>query len=118
LKRWRLLKTEKPPDKEMQIELDPETIVRELQRKYDIINMARRYLRWLRMPHVEIFYEDLSAGPHAFNPVWDFLDVERPDDLGKTSYKKVQTRSHCEVISNYDAIRQALTGSPYVDLLE
>jgi hypothetical protein len=63
-------------------------------------------------------HPDLSAFWEQFNPVWDFLEVDRPEDLGKTSFKKVQTRSHCEVISNYDAVRKSLAGSPYADLLE
>ena len=118
LKRWRLLKSDKPPDRDMQIELDPDTIVAELDRKYQIIDMARRYLHWTRMPHIDVFYKDLLEGPSAFNPIWDFMEVARPEDLGVTTLKKVQTRSHRAVIANYDDICRALENSPYFDLLE
>jgi LPS sulfotransferase NodH len=118
LKRWRLLNTEEPPDRNMQIELNPSSIYEDIKRKYDIINMARRYLKWVRMPHMEIFYEDLAGSEAGFYPVWDFLEVNPPEEVGKTRYKKVQTRKHHEVISNYNEICEALKGTEYFNLLD
>ena len=118
LKTWAVRDTTRIRRAEIQVDLDPAGLVSSLNHRYRIIRIARVFLRMTRQPHVEVFYEDLSAGEAAFHPIWEFLGVEIPTTTIESDLKKIQTRSHRDVIGNYPQVKAALAGTAYEKLLQ
>lgn len=97
--------------------MDPQVTVKKvrwLERKQRI---ARQILRSLPNPRIEVTYEKLCADDRAFDPLFDFLNVDKALVKSKTNLVKRQQRSHDEVIENYAEVRDAMLAAGYASLL-
>ena len=116
LGRAHLLSGQSAPDN-IQVKLDPATLVRQLawlQRKQ---SLARGLLRWSRLPRLEVTYEDLCHDPAHFYAIWDFLSIKRDERVPEATVVKIRQAGYREVISNYDEVEEVLCDSTFASLL-
>ncbi len=115
--RAHLLPGQSAPDA-VRIELDTENLVRQmtgLKRKQGV---ARQLLKWSRLPHMEVAYEDLLRDPACFRPILDFLSVEPEHEIPAATVTKTINGGHRDVIKNHDEVRERLAKSKFAELLE
>lgn len=107
-----------PRPENIQIDLEPQTLIpslAKLQHKHDWI---RQLLRWSPVRHLEVIYEDLVGDATQFDRVWDFLEIESPDVLPTPKLVKIRRGSHADVIRNYNEVRAILTDSVFANLID
>lgn len=113
-----LLSGQSAPD-ELRVDLDNDRLINRLnwlQKKHTV---ARKLLKWSRLPHMEVAYEDLLCDPeHYFRLVWDFLAIGSEEDVPKSNIVKIRKGDHRDVIRNYDAVKEVLANSKFAELLE
>jgi hypothetical protein len=80
--------------------------------------MVRKLLRWCRLPHLEIAYEDLLRDQAHFRRIWDFLSIKSEEDMPQSTVVKIRRGGHRDVISNYDEVKEVLANSKFAELLE
>jgi LPS sulfotransferase NodH len=100
------------------VRLDPAEVLRQLDWEETKVRRAGRVLRALRVPLLEVYYEDLVADPGRYADVLRFVGVDGSEAELKTSLQKWNRRRYDEAIENFDAVRAALAGTPYERLLE
>jgi LPS sulfotransferase NodH len=99
------------------IELEPESIALRIERRSRDIEAASELINFLRLPAVELFYEDLIDNVAAIKSVLEFLGVD-PDAADLTSrLRKLNSTGHPNLIANYDDVAKALRGTRFCDLL-
>lgn len=100
-----------------QLTLNPERLIQQMRKLQRNINLAQWLLRFLRLPHIEIIYEDLVHDPANFAPVWHFLGINQSDQPIQSSLTKLVRGSHAEIIDNYDEVKAALSQTEFASLL-
>ena len=53
---------------DVQVEINPQKLLRRIKRRYRKILAARRLVSWSTLPHIEVYYEDLLGGLLSFRP--------------------------------------------------
>jgi hypothetical protein len=106
---------EPPP---VQIRLDPGALLRSMRRSRRSLSLARKLLRWSPLPSHEVRYEALTADNRAFEAVCRFLEMTLRDCVPESRLQKVFTRSHREILLNYQEIRAALLASEFASLID
>jgi LPS sulfotransferase NodH len=101
----------------VQIHLEPEELIDRMRRWKRKVVLARRLLRWFRMPHVEVIYEDLSRDPENFARVWAFLGFDPDQQSVDTKYVKLVRASHVDLIENYVEVKNALADTEFAELI-
>src|SRR5919106_1615919 len=61
---------------ELRVELDTRNLVWKLAWLQEQQNIARKLLRWFRLPHLEVVYEDLVSDQKHFHLIGDFLSID------------------------------------------
>lgn len=115
--RAHLLSGQSAPDA-IRIELETENLIRQmawLQRKQ---SMARQLLKWGRLPHMEVAYEDLLRDRARFRPILDFLLIKPEQDIPESTVVKTTRSGHRDVIRNHDEVKERLANSKFAELLE
>ncbi len=103
---------------DLQVELDTKNLLSQLERLQNKQILARKLLYWTRLPHIEACYEELVQDPQQFGKIWEFLST-RPEDHGAGSnVVKIRKGGQRDVIRNYNEVREVLTNSKFVTLLE
>jgi len=108
----------KPEPGSIQVELNPETLKDRLKTLRRNIMTVRKLLRWSRLPHIEVVYEELVRDPSRFSLIWDFLSINPEGQLPQSDLVKIRRGRYAEVISNYDEVKTALAGSVFAGLIE
>lgn len=77
------------------------------------------YIRDLDLPSMELTYEDLVGHPgEAVERLGEFLGFRlRPPALDRTHSKKVTPDDLRDILTNYDAVAEAMRGTPYEPML-
>lgn len=112
-----LLSGDSAPD-DIQVSLDTKNLIKQLEWLQKKQNLARKLLRWCRLPHLEISYEDLLRDQSYYGQIWDFLAIKPKKQMSQSPLVRIRKGTHCEVISNYDNVKEVLSNSKFVDLLE
>ena len=100
------------------VELDPDIVAERVQRLGMKQQFFRRLLRVLPVPVHEISYEALLASDAAFVGLCRFLDLEADcEDRAGSRLVKRQRAPHCEVISNYRQVADALARAGHQQFL-
>jgi O-antigen/teichoic acid export membrane protein/LPS sulfotransferase NodH len=115
--RAHLLLGQSAPD-DIRVELDTENLVSQLEWLQKKQSVARKLLRWCRLPHVEVAYEDLLRDPAHFGPIWDFLSIKSKEHIPQSTLLKIRRGGQCDVISNYDEVKEVLVNSKFAELVE
>ena len=105
------------PVRQVTIHLEPESIELRLQRRDREIAAASEYADFLGLPVIELVYEELSADITRIIPVLEFLGVDSSAVDLTSRLRKLNSKSHRELISNYDDIARALHGSRFAHML-
>lgn len=101
-----------------QTRLDAGTLVKRLDREEYRVRRQRRILAWLRVPVLEVGYEELLQQPQRYAEVLSFLGVDASASDLRSRLQKWNRKSFRESIANYDEVRAALRGTKYLELLE
>jgi LPS sulfotransferase NodH len=99
--------------KPAKVELDAAALLDRLDYHEYAITVARGWIRNLRLPYTETFYEELT-GPkrdEKLARILSFLGVE-PSALG-SDLVRMNPTEHSELLTNYDEIRDTLRGSRF-----
>ncbi|RPI22787.1 MAG: hypothetical protein EHM70_23335 [Chloroflexota bacterium] len=107
-----------PEAGEVQVEMNPESLIRRLDTRTKKMMNARKMLKWSGLPSIEVGYEDLTRDGTAFQNICNFLSINSGYEIPKSKFVKIRQRSQAEVISNYAEIIEALKGTPYEGFLE
>jgi LPS sulfotransferase NodH len=103
---------------DMGVELDPKKLLDQLTWLHKKQQLARRLLRWCRLPHIEVTYEDLLRDPAHFRRIVDFLALGGVETMPQSTLLKIRQGGHREVIRNYQQVREVLMNSQFTGLLE
>lgn len=115
--RAHLLSGQSAPD-DMSVELNTEDLIKQiawLQKKQSI---ARKFLRWSRLPQLEIIYEDLVHDRDHFRLILDFLSINFKEAIPASTVVKITNKKHCEMIRNYERVKAVLANSRFCELLD
>ena len=99
------------------IELDPEDLLRSMRRSKRNIRIARLLLKVTCVPHLELHYERLVESGEPLEQACRFLGLRVHGTSADSPLRKLVTGSHAQLIANYEAIRCALQGTEFEDLL-
>lgn len=97
--------------------IDPASIALRLQRRAGEVEAAREFARFLGLPTIELYYEDLCEDINEMQKVLSFLTVDPEGAVLNSSLRKMSGSSHQETISNFDEVASALRGTPFEQLL-
>jgi len=112
-----LLSGQSAPD-DIHVELDSENLIGRLEWLQKQQTMARKLLRWSRLPHLEVSYEDLLRDQAHFYLIWDFLSIQSKEQTPQSTLVKIRREGQRDVISNYDQVKEVLACSKFAELLE
>jgi LPS sulfotransferase NodH len=115
--RAHLLSGQSAPD-DLHVTLDTGKLIRQMNWLQKKQNIARWLLRWCRLPHLEVAYEDLLRDPAQFRHIWEFLAFNPDEPMPQSTLVKIRRGEHRDVISNYDEVKAVLTNSKFAALLE
>jgi len=104
--------------KDVQVKLDPNTLISQLKKLQRNIMLARRLLRWLKLPHIEVAYEDLLRDHSHFALIWEFLSINQEGFVPQSNLVKIRKGNPADVISNYEEIKTVLAGSSFANLID
>lgn len=97
----------------VKVSLPTDDLLERLRSHEQEIERARARLRRLRLPCLEVGYEDLVRDREAgFARIFEFLGVPAVAELS-SSLQKLNPTSHEELIENYDDVRALLAGTPF-----
>lgn len=95
------------------VRLPTDDLLERLEAHDRAVEKARRRFQRLRLPYLEIAYEDLvREQAQGFERIFDFLGVPGTGELS-SSLQKLNPTSHEQVIENYDEVRELLTGTRF-----
>lgn len=103
---------------ELRIDLDTRNLLRKLTWLQGQQNIARKLLMWLRLPHLEVAYEDLVRDQAYFHLIGDFLSINSRQQIPQSALAKIRREGHRDVIRNYDQVKEVLVNSKFASLLE
>jgi LPS sulfotransferase NodH len=106
------------PREEVQVELDPQTLIRKLEIKQRKIKRGQWILRLSGLQSMEIGYEDLLRDPSVFQSLCSFLSIETESALPQSRFQKVRRESQQQIIKNYSDVKKVLEGTPFLSYLE
>lgn len=113
-----LLAGQSAPD-QLRVELDTKNLVRQLTWLEKQQNIARVLLRWFRLPHVEVTYEDLVRDQNFyFRRLSDFLAINSGEQIPPSPLTRIRKGAHREIITNYEQIQELLMNSKFAGLLD
>ena len=95
------------------VHLPTDGLLERLAEHEEDVERARARFRRLRLPSLEVAYEDLVRDEErGFAEIFDFLGVGQTGALS-SSLQKLNPTSHEQVIENYDEVRALLTGTRF-----
>jgi len=98
--------------------VNPDDMLRHMKRSQRNIQAARALLRCSPLPSLEISYEHLLDGSREFEAACKFLHLNRQTPCPASSLRKLVTKSHAELIANYDEVKDCLRGTRFEGLLK
>jgi len=101
----------------IRINLDTKNLNNQLKRLQMKQQLARKILRWFRLTHLEVAYEDLHRDKSHFNTIFDFLSIESQEDVPQSALIKINKGHHREIITNYDDVRKTLFNSEFSEMI-
>jgi sulfotransferase family protein len=104
----------------VRVRLDTGRLLDRLEQHDFSVTRSRARLVTLRLPFIEVFYEELvgSRGAEKLAQVLDFIGA-RPDVSALDSpFVRVNAAPHAELIENYEEVRGALAGSRFEWMLD
>jgi len=111
-----LINGESPGEVERRVELNPETVLDELQELESRIERGRQAMSGFKT--LEITYEDLvRSSSLTCKKVLEFLNVDADSELD-SRYVKIMPQSIRQSLSNGEAVADALQGTRYAHMLE
>lgn len=105
------------PD-DIRVELDTANLIQQLRKLEKQRNLARTLLRWCRLPHIEVVYEELLRNPAHFRPLWDFLSIKSDEYVPQSTLVRIRRGKQRDAISNYDQVKKTLAHSRFAEFLE
>jgi hypothetical protein len=116
LGRAHFLEGEQVPS-EFTVEINPNTVLDDLSRLKKRQSVAWRMLAWSYLPVLDLAYEDLLNDPSVFETIWDFLGIDAAGQEPESRLLRIQTRSHADVVEDFDAVRAVVIRSEFANLL-
>jgi hypothetical protein len=112
-----LLSGQSAPD-EVRVDLDPNSLVRQIARLRKKQNLARKLLTWCKLPQMEIAYEDLLRDQANFGQILNFLSIDPQEQKTQSTVVKIRRGGHRDVIKNYEEVKHVLAGSKFAAMLD
>lgn len=106
------------PSENVQVELDPKTLIHRLEVKQRKIKRGQIILRLSGLRSMEIGYEDLRKDASVFQRLCRFLAIETDTVMPQSRFQKVRRESQGEVIRNYSEVKKVLEGTRFLSYLE
>jgi len=97
----------------IQITLNTGTLMARMKQLRRNINVARKTLKWSRLPHREISYEDLLEDNSNFEHITDFLSIAFQPDKLESHLVKIRKGDQRDIITNYEEVKDLLKRSPF-----
>lgn len=99
------------------VRLNAKNLVEELFRQETEVKKARTQFSALRLPYLEVVYEDLLSGATPFDVLLSFLGMQNGMQALTSTLQRLNVAPLSELIENYEEVRQALAGTRFLDLL-
>lgn len=109
---------DEPPLEDVQVELDPQTLIQKLQTRQRKIKRGHMILRFSGLRSIEIGYEDLQKNPPVFQSLCRFLSIETDSVIPQSRFQKIRRKSQDQIIKNYSEVKEVLEGTRFLSYLE
>lgn len=97
------------------VRLDPQQLLSSLQRDERQVQRIRQIFRWLPVPILEVFYEQLRENTETtLESIAQFLNVSHTDIQYNSHFTKINSAKHWESIENYDEVMSTLENTRYL----
>jgi len=117
IKQAHVLRGQRRPNA-FKIQLDAASLIGEIKRLRRNIKIAQQLLRWCRLPHLEIAYEDLLRDQSLFRLIVNFLSINHEGPMPQSELVKIRRGGYSDVIANYEEIKEVLSNSPFAELIQ
>lgn len=97
----------------VRVRLPTENLLERITSHERHVEQVRARFVGLRLPYLEVFYEDLVRKSAEFDSLFDFLGTEPPANRLSSALQKLNPTSQEGMIENYDEVRAALEGTRY-----
>ena len=100
--------------------LEPSWLLKSLKKRNIKTKIAQQFLSILPNKVLKITYDDLrNDKAKTLNSIRDFLELTFSEaDTYQSQLKKINSKSHREIITNYEEVNSALLGTKFFDLLK
>ena len=105
------------PIEQRKIYLDPRVLKRRLYRKWTAYQTARLLVRGLSSPYISVSYEDLCEDESRFDQLVEFIGHSNENVVLKSNLRKINRSSYEDRVSNFEEVRQAVTGTRFADMV-
>lgn len=105
------------PLEDVQVELDPKTLIRRLQVRQRKTKRGQMILRLSGLRTIDIGYEDLQKDATVFQSLCRFLSIET-DAMPQSRFQKVHRKSQGQIIKNYSEVKKVLEGTHFLSYLD
>ncbi|MUL39022.1 Stf0 family sulfotransferase [Gloeocapsopsis dulcis] len=102
---------------DVKINLDTLELVDRLKQQEKQICKAKNWYSNLGLPYMEVTYEDLATNKSTFNKILDFIGIEHQAMKLSSSLKKINPKSHAELIANYESVKATLQATHFYQFL-
>ena len=106
------------PPQDVQIEINPQTLIRKLRTRQRKIKRGQWLLRLSGLRSMEIGYEDLQKDPSVFQSLCRFLSIQTETVMPESRFQKVRLESQGQIIKNYSEVKKVLEGTHFNSYLE
>jgi LPS sulfotransferase NodH len=101
----------------VKVRLDTLNLVDRLTQQEKQICDAKSWYSKLGLPYMEVTYEELVADTNNFNKILAFIGIEPHAAKLSSSLKKINLKSHAELIANYDSVKATLQATHFYEFL-
>jgi hypothetical protein len=95
------------------ITLDPKNTLKKIKLLNRNCMVAHTLLNIFQIQYLEIIYENLLKDPSEYIKIYEFLSIKENQVEIKSNYKKINTKDHSQIISNYVEIKKILSNTEY-----
>jgi len=97
----------------LEIELNTKSLINLLNNLNRQTKIASWLLNSFNVKNIEIFYENLLDDPNEFKRIYEFLSIIETQVETISKFKKIITKDHSQIISNYAEIKKILSNTEY-----
>lgn len=105
--------SKKEVNNDISIKINTKELISRIEWEENQVLKAKKRFSSLKVPYLEIYYEDLLNEQRNFHKVLNFLKLKEPYPELNSPLKRLNKQSYSESISNYNEVKEILKNTKY-----